>query len=170
MLHSNKWAGKNAERAWFHLHIHQIRRGTAQLTPCHSRRHGIGHEWRLQCPQGVPSIYETVKKCDHRKHGSSKTIFRCSLFHWKFNPNVHHQQANNTIHLHKTFTCLFLDSEWVCKGWKTLMHLDSISTLLIIISDRSWRVKIIFNNNSIHNPWMSVFLYLPLHSMQQSWH
>lgn len=51
----------------------------------------------------------------------------------------HHQQANNTIHLHKTFTCLFLDSEWVCKGWKTLMHLDSISTLLI--SDRSWRTK-----------------------------
>ena len=52
----------------------------------------------------------------------------------------HHQQANNTIHLHKTLTCLFLDSEWVCKGWKNLMHLDSISTLLI--SDRSWRAKI----------------------------
>ena len=29
---------------------------------------------------------------------------------------VHHQQANNTIHLHKTLTCLFLDSEWGSGG------------------------------------------------------
>ncbi len=99
-----------------------IRRGTAQLTPCHSERHGIGHEWRLQYPQGVTGIYETVKNWEYRKHVSSKINSQTLLVSLKVSSKV--SSSTNMIHLHKTFTCLVLDSEWVCKGWKNLMHMD----------------------------------------------